>query len=131
MMNMHPHAWLVYYSASKLMGLSILTMQRLDAGASGLPMEEYEFSSNLLGFQKSKVGYAGWYNPAVAGKWKVELKLSSAERMRMRQIRVNDSVQHLLSNTGTVVFEGQSEPARHRTAVGALADAAIAGFIGC
>ena len=75
-------------------------------------MEEYEFSSHLLGFHKSKVGYAGWYNPAVAGKWKVELKLSSAERMRMRQIRVNGSVQHLPSNTGVVIFEGQSEPGK-------------------
>jgi hypothetical protein len=108
-MNMHPHAWPLY-SASKLMGLSFN-----DAGLMlepGLPMEEYEFSSHLLGFHKSKVGYAGWYNPAVAGKWKVELKLSSAERMRMRQIRVNGSVQHLPSNTGVVVFEGQSEPGK-------------------
>ena len=108
-MNMHPHAWPLY-STCKLMGLAFneagLTLE------PRLPMEEYEFSSHLLGFHKSKAGYAGWYEPAVAGKWKVELKLSSAERTRMRQISVNGSAQHLSSNAGAVVIEGQGAPGK-------------------
>jgi Glycosyl hydrolase 36 superfamily, catalytic domain/Glycosyltransferase family 36 len=105
-MNMHPHAWPLY-STAKLLGLAFT-----EAGLTlepKLPMNEYEFSSQLLGFYRSKIGYSGWYQPAVAGTWKVAVTLSSSERMRMRQIKVNDSVQHLPSNTGVIVFQGQSE----------------------
>jgi len=53
-MNMHPHAWPLY-SAAKLLGLEFH-----EAGVSfkpDLPMTEYEFTSPLLGFKKSRDGY--------------------------------------------------------------------------
>ena len=59
-MNMHPHAWPLY-SAAKLLGLEFHeTGLRLQPS---LPLEEYEFTSPLLGFRKSKQGYTGWYAP--------------------------------------------------------------------
>ena len=53
-MHMHPHAWPLY-SAAKLLGLEFH-----EAGVSfkpDLPMTEYEFTSPLLGFKKSRDGY--------------------------------------------------------------------------
>jgi hypothetical protein len=104
-MNMHPHAWPLY-STAKLLGLAFT-----EAGLTlepKLPLNEYEFSSPLLGFSKSQNGYAGWYNPATAGTWQIRLTLSKSERMRMRQVTVNGSVHQLPKNVGAIVFEGGS-----------------------
>src|SRR5450755_3309569 len=74
-------ARLALYSAAKLLGLEFH-----EAGVSfkpDLPMKDYEFTSPLLGFKKSAESYSGWYAPAVAGRWDIELKLSSSEAARM------------------------------------------------
>jgi hypothetical protein len=105
-MNMHPHAWPLY-STAKMLGLAFnetgLTLE------PRLPMEEYEFSSPLLGFRRSKNGYTGWYNPAAAGRWQIQLKLSNSERMRMRHVTVNGSVHPLPKSIGPVVIDGVSD----------------------
>jgi hypothetical protein len=104
-MNLHPHAWPLYSSA-KLLGLEF--------HANGieftpiLPLAEYEFTSPLLGFRKSKEGYSGWYAPSTAGEWDVELKLSSPEIARMRRLKINGAVQTLPSSAQTVRFSGES-----------------------
>jgi Glycosyl hydrolase 36 superfamily, catalytic domain/Glycosyltransferase family 36 len=106
-MNMHPHAWPLY-SAAKLLGLEFH-----EAGVNfkpDLPMKDYEFTSPLLGFKKSAESYSGWYAPAVAGRWDIELKLSSSEAARMGKLWVNDSARMLSRSGQSIRFLGESSP---------------------
>ena len=108
-MNMHPHAWPLY-SAAKLLGLEFHeTGVRFKPD---LPLSEYEFTSPLLGFNKSLTGYTGWYSPSVAGRWDVELRLSGSETAKLKEIRINGSSQPLPTAAGAhlVRFSGESKP---------------------
>jgi len=108
-MNMHPHAWPLY-SAAKLLGLEFhetgLSLQ------ATLPLDEYEFTSPLLGFRKSKKGYSGWYAPAAPGRWEIALNLPSSEKARMRQVKINDSAKPLPISSGAILIIGDSTPGR-------------------
>ncbi len=104
-MNMHPHAWPLY-SAAKLLGLEFH-----ESGVSfrpDLPLAEYEFTSPLLGFKKSRDGYSGWYAPAIAGQWDIGIALPGSETSRMRQIRINGSP-GTLRNAAPIRFAGESK----------------------
>jgi hypothetical protein len=106
-MNMHPHAWPLY-SAAKLLGLEFQ-----EGGVSftpNLPLTEYEFTSQLLGFKKSEGGFSGWYAPAVAGRWEIECRLSNGEAARVRQIKVNGSTEPVRNADGIIRFSGESKP---------------------
>ena len=108
-MNMHPHAWPLY-SAAKLLGLEFH-----ESGVNfkpDLPLMEYQFTSPLLGLKKAKEGYSGWYAPAAAGRWDIELRLSSSEASRMRQVRINGSVEPLPTSAQVIRFAGESGPGR-------------------
>jgi hypothetical protein len=108
-MNMHPHAWPLYSSA-KLLGLEFHeTGVRF---SPNLPVAEYEFTSPLLGFKKSKHGYSGWYAPAAAGRWDIEMKLPSSEVSRMGRITINGSVETLRNTTKEIRFTGESTPGK-------------------
>jgi hypothetical protein len=106
-MNMHPHAWPLYSSA-KLLGLEFhqsgLNFQ------PDLPLQDYEFSSPLLGFKKSRHGYSGWYAPSKAGHWNIEIRLPEAEATRKRQVRVNGVVEPEARSEQGIHFSGKSEP---------------------
>ena len=55
-----------------------------------LPLAEYEFTSPLLGFKKSKDGYSGWYAPSVAGRWIVRIQAPGVGAgTGLRQVKVN------------------------------------------
>ena len=105
-MNMHPHAWPLY-SAAKLLGLEFH-----EDGINfnpDLPLTEFEFSSPLLGFKKSKEGYSGWYAPATAGRWDIQVK-PSPEMPRMRQVTVNGEVRPIPGSAEFIRFAGNSSP---------------------
>ena len=104
-MNMHPHAWPLY-SASKLIGLEFHeTGLRF---RPSMPLTEYEFTSPLVGFRKSTNGYSGWYAPAVAGHWCVDVQLSSLERARVHHLKVNGVAETLINTGNTIHFAGDS-----------------------
>ena len=106
-MNMHPHAWPLY-SAAKLLGLAFH-----ENGVSfqpALPVAEYEFTSPLLGFKKSKHGYTGWYAPSVAGRWEFEIRLPESETAGLRQIRINGQTERLSNSAQGIRFSGESKP---------------------
>ncbi len=108
-MNMHPHAWPLYSSA-KLLGLEFHeTGLRF---SPNLPLPEYEFTSPLLGFKKSKSGYSGWYAPAVTGRWDIEMRLPSLEASRMGRITINGSAETLQNTTKEIRFTGESSPGK-------------------
>src|SRR5579862_6336077 len=106
-MNMHPHAWPLY-SAAKLLGLEFhetgITFQ------PDLPLQEYELTSPLLGFRKSGDGYSGWYSPATAGRWDIELKLPGSEATRMRQLKINGAVATMQNGAQSIRFSGENSP---------------------
>jgi hypothetical protein len=108
-MNMHPHAWPLY-TAAKLIGLEFhetgLTL------GPGLPLDEYEFTSPLLGFKKTSKGYSGWYSPSSAGRWAIELRPSGAEAARFTRINVNGSTRPLRPTANSVRFSGSSSPGK-------------------
>jgi hypothetical protein len=84
-MNTHSHAWPLY-SATRLLGLEFH-----ENGINfrpDLPLSQYEFTSPLLGFEKSHDGYSGWYAPAVAGHWSIDILLRGVDRARLRQVTV-------------------------------------------
>jgi hypothetical protein len=104
-MNMHPHAWPLY-SAAKLLGVDFH-----EDGVRfnpSLPLAEYEFSSPLLGFSKSSKRYSGWYAPAAAGEWTIEIQLSDLERSGLRQIEINGSITPLPRDTRAIRFVERS-----------------------
>ena len=106
-MNMHAHAWPLY-SAAKLLGLEFY-----EDGIKfhpDLPLPDYEFNSPLMGFQKSTSGYSGWYAPARAGSWNIEIVLADADRARLRQITVNGTSEPLRSDERIIRFSGDSKP---------------------
>jgi hypothetical protein len=105
-MNLHPHAWPLY-STAKLLGVEF----RPDGVvfAPRLPLEEYEFSSPLLGFKKTKGGgYSGWYNPSVAGTWRVEIKLPRGQAAEAPN--PGGQIGATPPASGGVVFTGPSKP---------------------
>jgi len=71
-----------------------------------LPMAEYEFKSALVGVRKTKSGYSGWYAPAAAGEWELEITLSAAERARVTGVKVNGVAQDLTA--GAIRVKGES-----------------------
>jgi hypothetical protein len=106
-MNMHPHAWPLYSSA-KLLGLEFhqdgLTLQ------PKLPMPEYEFTSPLLGFKKSPQRIAGWYAPATAGRWEINLKLNESELAHFSQLKINGKSEAISKSPKGIHFSGESQP---------------------
>ncbi|MGA2633799.1 MAG: hypothetical protein ABSF16_06150 [Terracidiphilus sp.] len=104
-MNMHPHAWPLY-SAAKLLGVDFHeTGVRFNPA---LPLAEYEFSSPLLGFSKSQKGFSGWYAPATAGRWTIEIQLTDSEKVGLKQIKVNGTVEPLPHGLQSIRLTGES-----------------------
>jgi hypothetical protein len=107
-MNMHPHAWPLY-DTLKLIGAEF-TPQGLTLSPA-LPHASYRFASPLLGLEKLKDGYAGWYAPLQAGTWQITLKLPEGERNHLSRLQVNGQARQLqVSADGSIQFSGESAP---------------------
>jgi len=105
-MNLHPHAWPLYSSA-KLLGLEF--HEKGISFRPTLPLAEYEFTSPLLGFKKTKSGYSGWYEPSVAGRWAVEFKLPDAELAQVSKLSIDGRTGQLQKTDGAIRFAGESK----------------------
>jgi hypothetical protein len=107
-MNMHPHAWPLYDTV-KLIGAEF-TPEGLTLSPV-LPQDSYRFDSPLLGLEKLKDGYAGWYAPLKGGTWQITLNLSEQERSRLRRLQVNGQERQVqVSADGSIQFNGESAP---------------------
>jgi hypothetical protein len=106
-LNMHSHAWPLY-SAIKLLG----TEFHGDGVRfkPGLPLEEYECNTPLLGFKKTPKGYSGWYSPTQRGSWRIEVELPDVELTRLNHLSVNGMQQALHHDQGRIAFRGNSAP---------------------
>jgi hypothetical protein len=111
-MNMHPHAWPIY-NITHLIGINF-TKEGIELSPK-LPKEEYKFSSPLFGFEKTKKGYVGWYNPKREGTWKIKIKLTPEEIKNFKTLEINDKQEKLIIKEDTLIFQGISrfdEPLR-------------------
>jgi hypothetical protein len=106
-MNMHSHAWPLY-NTTHLIGMKV-TIEGIEFSPK-LPKNEYEFSSPLIGFKKSKNGYFGWYYPKSKGKWKIKIKLSHENIKNLKTLEINGEKENLLIKEDTITFEGISSP---------------------
>jgi hypothetical protein len=107
-MNMHPHAWPLY-DTLKLIGAEF-TPEGLTLSPT-LPHDSYRFDSPLLGLEKSRDGYSGWYAPLLGGTWEVTLDLLEQDRSRFSRLEVNGQVQQIPFRVGgSVRFSGESAP---------------------
>ena len=94
-MNMHSHAWPLY-STAKLLGVDFH-----EDGVRfnpAIPHDEYEFSSPLLGFKKTR--------------WSVEIKLAASEAKRVREVKINGKREPLSASDQTIRFAGESAPGK-------------------
>jgi hypothetical protein len=72
-------------------------------------LAEYEFTSPLLGFKRSKGGYTGWYAPLVAGRWDIEIKLPESEAAGFRQLKINGQSARFSSSAQGIRFSDESK----------------------
>ena len=105
-MNMHPHSCTLL-GAAKLAGVEFTAKGvRL---TPALPMESFQFRSPLVGLSTTPSGYEGWYEPAVAGDWVVELRVPPEEKNRFRKVSGNGKRRDLARGAGEVIkFQGSS-----------------------
>jgi hypothetical protein len=106
-MNLHPHAWPLYSSA-KLLGLDF--HEKGIRFAPSLPLAEYEFTSPLLGFKKSKTGYSGWYAPSVSGRWSIDIQVGDPDLDKFSQVTVNGRIERLPECPMAITISGESKP---------------------
>jgi len=106
-MNLHPHAWPLY-NIIHLIGAKI-TKEGVEFTPK-FPKDYYKFSSQVLGFEKSKNGYSGCYNPLIKGRWKITLKVNDIELESLKILEVNGEEQMITVKKGRVVWYGRSEP---------------------
>jgi hypothetical protein len=104
--NLHPHAWPLYNTIS-LIGVKF-TSEGVDI-APPLPKEEYEFSSPIIGFQKSKEGYSGWYAPKTEGMWKIKIKLSKEELRNIKTLEVNEREEKVIIEEASIILQGTNK----------------------
>ena len=106
-LNMHSHAWPIY-SLTKLLGLEYHA--RGIRFRPVIPLPEYEFRSSLLGFRKFNSGYSGWYAPAAAGHWEIEMNFPEPSVEKVWQISVNGVAQKPVSAGNEIQISGVSAP---------------------
>ena len=108
-LNMHSHAWPLY-SAVKLLGTEF-TPEGVRFKPA-IPLDDYAFTSPLLGFEKSSAGYEGWYAPASRGRWRLEIGLPDKEMSRLKYLTVNGVQTPWQATEGRIQFHGDSAPGK-------------------
>jgi len=106
-MDLHPHAWPLY-GTIHLIGAKFST-KGIEL-APILPQNEYKFSSPILGFEKSKEGYSGWYSPLVEGTWMISLTLEREDLQARLSLKINDKEEKVVIEDGKITFRGGSKP---------------------
>jgi hypothetical protein len=109
-LNVHAHACSLY-SASKLLGIEF-------SGAGMklnlvLPVEEYRFHSPLVGVNKARGRYEGWYAPSRAGEWTIEISVPEEAAKSLKRVEVNGKRSAIQRrDDGAIVVSGTSEPGK-------------------
>jgi len=104
--NLHPHAWPLF-DVTRLIGIKF-TPEGVELRPT-IPQDEYEFSSSLIRFEKTKEGYSGWYNPKKEGTWKVSLELTNEEFENIDSIITNGNENEFIIMGNRVIIIGESK----------------------
>ena len=104
--NLHPHAWPLY-DITRLMGINF-TPEGVELNPT-IPRETYKFSSALLGLEKSRSGYSGWYNPIKEGRWKLSVGLSKNDIERKVYVLTNGNEKEFSRIGNCIIFSGESK----------------------
>ncbi|MHA1845600.1 MAG: GH36-type glycosyl hydrolase domain-containing protein [Promethearchaeota archaeon] len=105
-LNLHPHAWPLF-NTKHLVGIEF-TKEGVEISPI-LSFEEFEYSTPLIGFKKSKTGYSGWYDPKREGTWKVSIKLPAEELNRFQTITINGTKHAITVEGYKIQFLGETK----------------------
>ena len=106
-MDLHSHAWPLY-NTIHLIGTTF-TVEGVEI-TPVLPKDEYNFSSPVLGFKKSKMEYSGWYAPLLGGFWRIKLKLNEDELRSFKSLEINGKKEEIEFEDDKIILRGRSEP---------------------
>ena len=104
--NLHPHAWPLY-DVTRLVGINF-TPEGVDLKPT-VPQDTYKFSSSLIGLEKTKNGYSGWYNPVKEDAWKISLKLSNKEIEKIDFVLLNGNEKEFTTKKNQIIFVGENK----------------------
>ena len=104
--NLHPHAWPLFNTAH-LIGINFLK-NGIEINPT-LPKDEYRFKSLLIGFEKRKNGYSGWYHPLRDGTWRTSIGLSAEELQNIKLVFVNSVSTDYEILDDKIVFKGSNQ----------------------
>ncbi|MBA7519856.1 hypothetical protein ES705_11944 [subsurface metagenome] len=107
--NLHPHAWPLY-DTTRLIGINF-TRNGVILNPT-LPKDDYKFSTSLIGLEKTKNGYLGWYNPVKLGTWEISLKLSEEELDQIDSILINGNEAKFTIKESHLLWRGENKPGR-------------------
>jgi len=71
----------------------------------GFPEEEYRFESPLAALARTPEGFSGYYAPAVAGDWTIELKFFKPDKEF--RLKVNGEASAYQPTDNGIVFSGK------------------------
>ena len=104
--NLHPHAWPLY-DITRLIGINF-TRNGVKLNPT-LPKDEYKFSTLLIGLEKTKNGYLGWYNPKKEGTWKISLVLSNDDLKNIKSVIINGKESKYSTEKNHLYFYGENK----------------------
>ncbi|NVM17300.1 MAG: hypothetical protein HWN80_06255 [Candidatus Lokiarchaeota archaeon] len=104
--NLHPHAWPLY-DVTRLVGITF-TPEGVELRPT-IPKDNYKFSSSLIGLEKSKNGYSGWYNPIMEDTWKISLELTYKELEKIDSILTNGNGNEFTIMGNRITLTGENK----------------------
>ena len=104
--NLHPHTWPLY-DITRLLGITF-TPEGVELKPT-LPQALYKFKSSLIGLEKTKNGYSGWYNPQKEGIWKISLELTENECEKLHYALINGIEAEVTTTGNQIVLTGNSK----------------------
>jgi hypothetical protein len=104
--NLHTHAWPLY-SITRLIGIDF-TSEGVELKPT-IPKDSFKFKSSLIGLEKTKSGYSGWYKPKIEGRWKVTIELSSEDLVKINSILTNGNENEFMVLGNRIVMTGESK----------------------
>jgi hypothetical protein len=103
-LNLHPHAWPLY----NIFHLIGLTFNKHGVEFKpNLPKKTYSLNSPIIGFERLKNGYSGWYLPLLEGTWTILIRLTELELKSIGKILVNGEKSVFKINNDSIIFEGK------------------------
>ena len=104
-MNLHTHAWPLY-NIIHLIGAKF-TNKGLELSPK-LPIDTYNFSTPIIGFEKSNEGYSGWYCPVKEGIWEISIILNYEELNSITSLKINSKKAKINIKVDRIIIRGKS-----------------------